>query len=130
ATLQRLGGVLQRRLDDRPGLADGAGRAREVDDQGAAADPGYAAGQDAERGVVAGLDTDRLRVPGRVPVNDVARGLGRHVVGRQAGAAGGEDEAHVLLGPPGQGELDGLAIVRDGLVRGLEPGLLAQADEL
>src|SRR5919197_1360040 len=54
-TLERLGGVAQRRLDDRPRLADRLRRAREIDDQRAATDARETAGEDPERRVVARL---------------------------------------------------------------------------
>ena len=89
--------------------------------------PGDAAGEQAQRRVVARVGSDRLRVAGRLAVDHVARGLRRHVVHGEARAAGGEHEAHPLLvGQPLQHAGDRLAVVRHGLVRDVQPGRLAQ----
>ena len=89
--------------------------------------PRHAAGEDAQRRVLARVGADRLRVAGRLALDHVARGLRRHVVGGEAGAAGGEDEAHALLvGQPLQhaamASRSSDTVSRDDL----EPGRLAQ----
>src|SRR3954470_22901889 len=72
-TLERRRGVLQRRLDDGPGLLDPVRRPGKVDDQRPPADAGDAAREDAERRVVARLRPDRLGEAGRVAVDHVER---------------------------------------------------------
>src|SRR5437763_9254763 len=130
-TLERLGGVPEGRLDDRPRLADRLGGAGEVHDQRSAADAGDPTGENSERGVAARLLADCLRVAGCVAVEHVARRLRRHIVGGQPGAAGREHEPHVLLvREPRKRELDRLAVVGDRLPRHLEAGVLAAAGEL
>jgi hypothetical protein len=81
-------------------------------------------------------DTPRLRMPSGVcrrdsarivSVDHVERGLGRDVVVRHPGAAGGEDEAHLLVvGEPPERSRDRLAVVGHGVVDRLEARRLAQ----
>ncbi len=71
------------------------------------------------------LGTDGLGEARRLALDHVASGLGRHVVGGQAGAAGGEHEAHVLVGQAAQGGGDRLAVVGQDLAHGVEPRGLA-----
>src|SRR3954465_16069203 len=59
-TLERRRGVLKGRLDDGPGLLRPVGRSGEVDDQRPSPYAGYAAGENAERRVVARLRPDRF----------------------------------------------------------------------
>src|SRR3954454_19300534 len=130
ATLERFRRVAQRGLHHGPGLADRLGRSWEVDDERAPPHARYAAGEDAERGVRARLHADRLGEAGRLAVDHVERGLGRHVVVREPGPAGGEDESHLLVvGESLEGGRDCLAVVRHRVVDRLEAGLLAEAHE-
>jgi hypothetical protein len=95
-----------------------------------AAYPGHPAREQAERRVPARVRSDRLGVAGRLAVDHRARGLGRHVVDRQPGAAGREHESHALVvRQPLQRRHDRLAVVRDQLVLDLQAGLLAQPHE-
>src|SRR3954466_3851679 len=100
-TLERRGRVLQRRLDDGPRLSDRLRGPGEVDHERAPADAADAAGEDAERRVPARLLPDGLGVAGRVAVDRVEGGLGRHVVRGHAGASRREDEAGAAVGVTG-----------------------------
>ena len=80
--------------------------------------------------MAARVGPDRLGVAGRLAVDRVERGLRCHVVGRKAGPAGGEDEAHALrVGQTREGGADRVARVGHGLVADLEPGRLAEPHE-
>ncbi len=85
----------ERRRDHREQLADRLRVAGEVDDQRAARDPRHAAREDPHRRVLQRLGAHRLREAGRLALDHRPGRLRRHVVGRQAGAAGGEDQRDV-----------------------------------
>ena len=93
-------------------VADAAGAAGEVDDEGARADAGGTAGERGAREAGVDCHPERLRDAGRLLVEHGTRGLGRDVARREAGAAGGEDEVGpVRVGPGSEDGRDSDGIV-------------------
>ena len=114
AALQELDGVGQGGQDGLQVLADGLGAAGQVDDEGGAADAGdgpreHGVGRDLQAGGAHGLGQ-----AGGLAVDDVAGGLGGHVAGGKAGAAGGQHQVQArLVGPGREGGGDDVALVGD-----------------
>ena len=85
--------VLERRTKDGVAVAAAAGRAGQVDDERGACDSRKAAGQQAMRCLRNRVGAQRLGDARRLAVEHLACRLGGDVTWRQAGAAGGQDEA-------------------------------------
>jgi hypothetical protein len=95
-------------------------RAREVHDQRRPVRARHAPRQQRVRRALRGVGADRLGQAGRLPLEHVARRLGRDVPGRETGPAGGEDEARSTR-ELCERRRDRLAIVRDDAPLDLEP---------
>jgi hypothetical protein len=87
--LQRVG---ERRAENREAVAAAAGRSGEIHDERRAGDAGDATGEEAVRRLRDRVGADCLRDAGRLPVEHLARGLGRDVARREPRAARRQDE--------------------------------------
>jgi len=117
---RKLEPVLERREQDGEAVAATAGRARQIDHERRAAQPGDASRQQRMRRSLARVRADRLGNPGRLTVDDPEGRFGSHVTRREARAAGGQDDRR----RPGERRdrvLDPVGLVRDHATLDVEP---------
>src|SRR5690606_29632545 len=103
--------VLEERLEHGQSVADAVQAPRQIDDEGAAADPGDAAREPGVRRRGGAPGADRLGNARRIPLEDRARRFRRDVAFGEAGAARGDDDiGDVAVGPRGEsrGDLGGV----------------------
>jgi len=100
---QQLDCVRQHGEDDAQVFDCAFGAAGQIDDQRAAPDAGHRAAEHGMRRHAAALAAHRLGQAGRLPFDDRARGLRRHIARCEAGAAGRQDQIErQLIGAPTQ----------------------------
>ncbi len=103
--------MAQRRREHREQLRDRLRAAGQVDDQRAPGDPRDPAREHPHRRVRQRRGPQRLGEPRRLALDHGARRLRRHVVGREAGAAGREDERDAVADVAAQHRLDRREVV-------------------
>ena len=99
--------------DDKQAVGRATGRARQTENEGAAAHSGDLPRQGGRRKVPAGLRAHALGEAGNLELHDGSNGLGRTVARGDSGSAGQQDQVgRSGVGHAGNGRRDALPIIR------------------